>query len=72
MPVCKGPRCGKEIVWAESSTTGNPFPLEEDPSGFFAVVRGKAKRYTEQDAKLLRPRYKGHHASCPDAEQFRR
>lgn len=72
MAKCRS--CEAEIVWATSERTGKPMPLDATPTanGNMVMIAGKARGYTEEDAKLHRDRYTSHFATCPDADKFRR
>lgn len=72
MAACR--TCEAPIVWVESQSTGKPMPMDltPDPKGAFVIIGGKARRATDEDKTLHRPRFTSHFATCPDADQFRR
>lgn len=76
MARCKS--CKAEILWAESSLTGRPMPLDPKPVDpgekviGFAVVDGKAHRYTHVDKAAARLCYVSHFSTCPQAGYHRK
>jgi len=68
--------CSAPILWARSSATGKPMPIDAAPVadgnillvGGLAVVLGRLER----DAVTTEPRYRSHFATCPSAGQFRK
>jgi len=64
--------CEREIIWA-TTAAGKAMPLDASPTeaGTWVVVRGQARRATDEDARLHRPRYTPHWATCPDAADWR-
>jgi hypothetical protein len=74
MASCRS--CNAPIIWAISERSGKPIPLDAAPvadgHGRFAIIRGVARAYIAEDARLGRDRYVSHFSTCPDAERFRR
>lgn len=82
MARCRG--CGREIRWAVSEAGKKmPFDIEPDPEEgtFFliahpqgspsplAIHRSKVDAFPEECDSIF---YLPHHATCPDADRFRR
>lgn len=87
MSVCDGKDCDAQIVWAENPATRTlqPFDREPTPDGNRVLLgRGPNRPPLAIDAKLIDPgpgmlgnaidecRYMPHHATCPNAEDYRR
>jgi hypothetical protein len=73
MATCSS--CRAPIFWAKSASTGKPMPIDAEPvdNGNLAIDAGKAFLLNaEQRAAYRGPRYRSHHASCPDAAKWRR
>lgn len=84
MPVCRS--CNKSIIWCRSATTGKWLPVDEAPTpdGNVVLVPGergpKGERVAEvyrdcYSAKAHHPHarlYKAHHATCPQADSWRK
>lgn len=75
MATCKS--CNAEIEWVETMH-GRAMPLDVGPApalatrGIFAVVAGKARTYTPEDARLVRERRVSHFSTCPNADEWRK
>lgn len=72
MASCRS--CDAAIEWAEWADSGKAIPLDVAPAdnGNLAIVAGKVRRFTDEDAKLGRERRVSHFATCPDATGWRR
>lgn len=72
--ICTGPTCKARIRWARSATTGKAIPLDYEPTprGTMVVTSSgmAASRSSVPDPNA--PAYMPHHATCPDAQVFRR
>ena len=76
MPTCKS--CGAEIVWARSSASGKPFPVDAEPTdtGNVRLEKGKATVLSRGQLQELSPLERGtlhlsHFATCPNARDHR-
>ena len=85
MSACRS--CEAPVVWAKTEAGKNmpmdETPVEGDEkfwqardpdrplNGLFSLVRGVARRATDEDRRLRRPLYTSHFATCPQADNWR-
>jgi hypothetical protein len=74
MASCRS--CNADIEWAEWADSGRSIPLDVKPAAAdaknaLAVIAGKVRRYTVEDARLGRDKRVSHFATCPDAKDWR-
>jgi hypothetical protein len=68
---CKA--CGEQVVFARHSVTGNIMCLDANPNAegkFYLSPRGFLRKAKDDDP--TDHRHVSHHATCPEAERFRR
>ncbi len=72
MASCRS--CNAPIEWAEFEASGKPCPLDAEPvaNGNLVLLKGKVRKYTDEDARLGRERRASHFATCKDATQWRK
>lgn len=64
--------CGAEIVWVVTSTGARmPLDAEPNPDGNVELVNGRAIVHGQPPAFVHGPIHMPHHATCPDAEEWR-
>lgn len=70
--------CGAPMIWLRSASTGNLMCLDAEPvaDGNIVILDGKAVvrkgDLFEENIAADAPRYKSHHATCPDAAKYRK
>lgn len=71
MATCKS--CGASILWVTTKVSGRRMPLnaEPDPQGQMVLRAGEAS-YLPLDQPWAGARYTSHHATCPQADSWRK
>lgn len=77
--VCRSANCDARIVWARSSLTGRPIPVDAEPhpDGNVFLYRDRelgvtAQVLTRAAAAEGTGLHRSHFASCPDADGWRK
>jgi hypothetical protein len=68
MSACRG--CGSEIVWAKSKSSDRSIPLDAGSKQKRAAVVSLDERGSPE-VRIV-DTYIPHHATCPNADQFRK
>lgn len=80
-PPARCKSCRAPIFWARSATTGSRMPIDvaPHPDGNVVIVDWSTEkpplpvvRVLGTSADVEVPRYMPHHATCPDAQEWRR